>query len=143
MTVRTAAFPVIDGGKIRGGHGLDNPTRPPDPPDMEQRVAILEAGMGEIKGSLGRIEATLIRIDERLTKVEGTVDRMDERLTRVENTVDRMDERLRKVETEVARMDGRLSQVPTISQTIGVTIGLVGMIMAGLFAILKYGVPSH
>ncbi len=96
---------------------------------MEQRVAILEAGMVEIKGTLGRMESVLTRIDERLTRVEGTVDRMDERL--------------RKVETEVARMDGRLSQVPTISQTIGVTIGLVGMIMAGLFAILKYGVPSH
>lgn len=109
--------------------GLDNTRRPPDPPDMEQRVSKLEAGMEEIRGTLGRMESLLTRIDERLTRVEGTTDRMDDRL--------------RKVETEIARMDGRLSQVPTIGQTIGVTIGLVGMIMGGLFAILKYGVPTH
>ena len=150
MTVRTAAFPVIDGGKTPGGRGLDNPTRPPDPPDMEQRVAILEAGMGEIKGTLGRMEVAL-------TEIRGTLARVDDRLTRVEGTVGRMDDRLRNVEIDVVRMDGRntslegrfdgrlsglegqLRQIPNVWQTITIMVALMG----GLFTILKLFGPTH
>lgn len=74
----------------RGGGGPHNP-------DMEARLAAVEADTREIKGILQRLEPLL----------------------------GRMDERMRKVEVDVAELKGRVSQLPTTIQVIGFVIAVL------------------
>ena len=47
---------------------------------MEARVAALEASMETVKGTLGRVEPKLDRLDDRVRALEITVGKMDGKL---------------------------------------------------------------
>lgn len=69
---------------------------------LERRVAALEADMREVRGSLGRIEKVL----------------------------ERLDERMRKLELEVAEVKGRVSQLPNTWQMLLGGLTMIGFVFA-------------
>lgn len=73
-----------------------------DSGDMEQRVEQLEQGMLEVRAGLGRIEATLTKLDERG----------------------------RKIEVDLAELKGRVSQLPSTIQLVGFVLAVLAL--AGL-----------
>lgn len=65
-------------------------------PDMEGRLAKLEADMGDVKGAVHRVEALLTKIDDRL----------------------------RRVELEASEIKGRVSQLPSTIQLMGFALAI-------------------
>ncbi len=78
---------LADRAKLAGGGGSSNDG------GMEARVAALEAGMQDVRASLGRLESL----------ARDTVDRLRG-----------LDDRVRKLEIETAEIKGRVSQLPTV-----------------------------
>ena len=65
MTAQPDTGKVVSFPPLQSGDALATHRRPPDPPDMEPRVAALEVDMKDVKAVLARMEPLLIRIDER------------------------------------------------------------------------------
>jgi len=81
---------------------------------LEQRIAVLEAAVGDIRTSGVRVEAKLERHDEALRRIEEAL------------------KVLTDVREKVAHIDGRLANIPTFWQTIALIttllIGIAGLI---------------
>jgi hypothetical protein len=88
----------------------------PEDPMIEQRVANLEATVGDIRTSGARIEAKLERHEEALRRIEDAL------------------KVLVDVREKVAHIDGRLANIPTFWQTLALMatllIGLSGIIFS-------------
>lgn len=98
------------GARAKGAGGGGGPY---DGGMLEDRVAALETDMREVKGSLGRIEAMLTK----------------------------MDERLRKVELDLAEVKGRVINSPTTFAMITTGFGMVLTTAGLILAIVRFGIP--
>ncbi len=77
--------------------------------------------MREVKGSLGRIAASL---------------------RDVHSTLKSFDDRLRKVEIDIARVHGRLQSMPSTWTLFAAILATVLTVTSLTFAIVRFGVPN-
>lgn len=96
------------------------------PPDMEARIAKLEAGMDDVRSTLGRLEPLLMRASVDLAEVKG----------RSEGTATHQD--LGKVREEMAELKGRVSSIPGYWGTGLMNAATVIVVLVGLVAVMKF-----
>jgi len=90
----------------------------------EPRVTKLESDVGEIKGILARMDATMTRFGEPLSRMDLSLARVDERLRDMPSA------------KEFGELKGRVGQLPTAIQMVGFIVAM--LVASGL---MKHFLP--
>ena len=104
------------------GGGVASPPLPPDPPDMEIRLAVVETRMSSLDGRMDKLERQMENIDQRLRGVE----------TAVASLSAKVDALSAKTDILVSQLIGKLPSWWQMPAVIGSTIIVFGALYAGL-----------
>ena len=108
---------------------------------MEQRIALLERGVADIRAILGRLEPAIVRIDAPLphlaTKAEIETLRADTKGEIGNLRVDTQGESS-KLRADLAYVRGKIEHIPTTWMMVTIMIGGQISLLAFVFALLRY-----
>jgi hypothetical protein len=110
-------------GPVDGGGGG------PHSPDMEARVVRLEAGMDEVRATLGRLEPIITRLAIDTAEMKGKV------ATAADLTSIRAD--VSGLRSDLSEVRGRVSALPSFTQSIGLNVVTLVALLAGVFGLIK------